>query len=256
MCNFFLPPAIPLHFLFHFIFISSHPLSFTPLNYFHPSLLVLFHWYYPTNERKAAVLSRPNSGSCSPKQQWFMWPFFSFFLSTLECRRPTWLLLLCQQLPVLVLHTTASPSSRPQGPSQLCPPVHEAAAAGTLFAAEDLIISSSPSLSSSSLLHLLQSCTENLAHWSLWHCHQFMPLQQENVLLLIWSHLSWTWDREWRTAQVAIKCSIWDPSTVVLVFVWAFFLCCSFNYIFFLKDSASQICRDNMVSQVKTLEFL
>lgn len=110
MCNFFLPPAIPLHFLFHFIFISSHPLSFTPLNYFHPSVLVLFHWYYPTNERKAAVLSRPNSGSCSPKQQWFMWPFFSFFPEYFGMQKPN---LAAAAMPAAPC-TCAAHNSKPQ----------------------------------------------------------------------------------------------------------------------------------------------
>lgn len=148
ICNFFLPPAIPLHFLFHFIFISSHLLSFTPLNYFHPSLLVLYHYYCPTDYKKAAVLSRLSSGICSPQQQWFMWSFFiSPFFSCVFWKARSWPQWRCCASSSLCLHCPHQ-----QFPAQghrvhlRCTTVYRADATGIWFAVAELIVTSSPSL--------------------------------------------------------------------------------------------------------------
>lgn len=122
ICNFFLPPAIPLHFLFHFIFISSHLLSSTPLNYFHPSLLVLYHYYCPTDYKKSSCAVKTQFRDLFPPTAViyviFLY-FFFFFLCTLEGEILTSVEVLCQQLPVFALPTPAIPSSGPQGSSQM-----------------------------------------------------------------------------------------------------------------------------------------
>lgn len=103
------------------------------------------------------MLSRPNSGSCSPQQQWFMWSsFFSFFLHTLEGKISTSLQLLCQQLPIFHNPPQQSPSQGHRVHQLRCALAYKADATGTWFAAEELIASSSPSLNPSCLLLLLQ----------------------------------------------------------------------------------------------------
>lgn len=97
------------------------------------------------------MLSRPNSESCSPQQQWFMWSFFSFLLHILEGETLTSLQLLCQQVPVFYCPHQQFPAEGCRVHLK-CALVYKAGAGGTGFAAEELIVSSSPSLNLSSLL--------------------------------------------------------------------------------------------------------
>lgn len=83
-----------------------------------------------------------------------------------------------------------------------------------------------------------------------------MSLQEENLSLLIWSDFSWTWNREQRTGQAAVKCTIWDRSADMSgFFSGLFFSWCSSSYIFFLEDSAIWTCRAHVTSYIKWSRF-
>lgn len=143
------------------------------------------------------------------------WSFLSFFLCTLEGEIPTSLRLLCQQL--LIFHCPQQQSTA-QGHrvSLRCALVYKAYATDTWFAAEELIVSSSPSLNLFCLL-LLQSFIPwpepRNQHTDYWGLAISLCLCKRTIYRYWFDQ---TWNREWRTDQMAVKYTIWDPSTDTL----------------------------------------